>query len=45
MPPGSGSRNAVELAFGGVPDDVVFESDVQRGDPGHVLVSVACRPG
>jgi nucleotide-binding universal stress UspA family protein len=37
-------RNAIELALGGVPDDVPFESDVQRGDPAHVLVSVACHP-
>ena len=37
-------HRAIELALGGAPDDVVFQSDVQRGDPGHVLVSVACRP-
>ena len=37
-------RSAIELALGGVPDDVPFESGVQRGDPGHVLVSVACQP-
>ena len=37
-------RDAIELALGGVPDDVPFESFVQRGDPGHVLVSTACHP-
>jgi nucleotide-binding universal stress UspA family protein len=35
---------AIDLAFGGVPDDVAFEPDVVRGDPARVLVDVACRP-
>jgi nucleotide-binding universal stress UspA family protein len=35
---------AVDLAFGGVPGDVSFGSDVQRGDPGQVLVGLACHP-
>jgi len=35
---------AIDLAFGGVPEDVCFESDVVRGEPGDVLVSAACRP-
>ncbi len=33
--------NALELAFGGVPADVPVEPLVVRGEPGHVLVSVA----
>jgi nucleotide-binding universal stress UspA family protein len=36
--------HAIELALGGIPEDVAFESDVQRGDPGHILVSFACHP-
>ncbi len=35
---------AIDLAFGGVPEDVCLESDVVRGDPGDVLVGVACHP-
>jgi nucleotide-binding universal stress UspA family protein len=35
---------AVELALGGVPEDVAFESDVVRGDPAHVLVDIASHP-
>jgi nucleotide-binding universal stress UspA family protein len=37
-------RGAIDLAFGGVPQDVAFESDVVRGDPAHVLVGIACHP-
>lgn len=33
---------AIELALGGVPDDVRFDSLVLRGEAGPVLVSVAC---
>jgi nucleotide-binding universal stress UspA family protein len=33
---------AIDLALGGVPEDVRFESEVVRGDPGAVLVGVAC---
>jgi nucleotide-binding universal stress UspA family protein len=36
---------AVELALGGVPDDVAFESSVVRGLPGPVLTGIACHPG
>jgi nucleotide-binding universal stress UspA family protein len=36
--------DAMDLAFGGVPDDVAIQSDVERGDPGHVLVGIACHP-
>jgi nucleotide-binding universal stress UspA family protein len=36
--------SAIGLALGGVPEDVAFESDVVRGDPGHVLVDVAFHP-
>ncbi|HTS97153.1 MAG TPA: universal stress protein [Streptosporangiaceae bacterium] len=36
---------AIELAFGGVPGDVVVRSDVVRGEAGHVLVRAACDPG
>jgi nucleotide-binding universal stress UspA family protein len=36
--------NAIELAFGGVPSDVAVQSEVLRGEPGRVLVSVACQP-
>jgi nucleotide-binding universal stress UspA family protein len=35
---------AIDLALGGVPEDVAFESDVVRGDPGRVLVDVASHP-
>jgi nucleotide-binding universal stress UspA family protein len=35
---------AVDLALGGVPQDVAFESDVVRGDPAHVLVGIASHP-
>ena len=35
---------AIDLALGGVPEDVAFESDVVRGDPAHVLVEIACHP-
>jgi nucleotide-binding universal stress UspA family protein len=34
---------AITLALGGVPEDVCSELDVVRGDPGGVLVDVACR--
>lgn len=33
---------AMDLAFGGIPENVCFESDVVRGDPGDVLVGMAC---
>jgi nucleotide-binding universal stress UspA family protein len=36
---------AIDLAFGCVPEDVAFEADVLRGEPGHVLVGVACHRG
>lgn len=36
--------DAIDLALGGVPADIGFESDVVRGDPGDVLVDVACHP-
>jgi nucleotide-binding universal stress UspA family protein len=36
--------NAMDLAFGGVPEDLAIQSDVERGDPGHVLVGIACHP-
>ena len=35
---------AMDLAFGCVPADVPLEADVIRGEPGHVLVGVACHP-
>jgi nucleotide-binding universal stress UspA family protein len=35
---------AIDLALGGVPEDVAFESDVIRGDPAHVLVEIASHP-
>ena len=35
---------AIDLGFGGVPGDVRLEADVVRGDPGDVLVGVACHP-
>jgi len=37
-------REAIDLALGGVPEDVCVESDVVRGDPGDVLVGMACHP-
>jgi nucleotide-binding universal stress UspA family protein len=36
--------DAMDLAFGGVPEDLAIQSDVERGDPGHVLVGIACHP-
>jgi len=33
---------AIDLALGGIPGDMAFESDVVRGDPGEVLVGTAC---
>ena len=36
---------AIGLALGGIPDDVPFEPEVVRGEPGHVLTGVACHPG
>jgi nucleotide-binding universal stress UspA family protein len=36
--------HAIDLAFGGVPDDVAVQSQVVRGEPGRVLVHVACEP-
>jgi nucleotide-binding universal stress UspA family protein len=36
---------AIDLAFGGAPDGLAFEPEVVRGEPGHVLASVATRPG
>jgi nucleotide-binding universal stress UspA family protein len=33
---------AIDLALGGIPENVCFESDVVRGDPGDVLVGMAC---
>lgn len=36
---------AIDLAFGCLPEDVAIEPDVIRGEPGHVLVGVACNPG
>ena len=38
-------REAIDLALGGVPEDVRVESDVVRGDPGDVLIGMACHPG
>jgi nucleotide-binding universal stress UspA family protein len=35
---------AVDLALGGVPEDVAFGSDVVRGDPAQVLVEIASQP-
>jgi nucleotide-binding universal stress UspA family protein len=35
---------AVDLAFGGIPDAVEFESDVVRGEAGQVLTGIACHP-
>ena len=36
--------DAINLALGGVPEDVAFESDVVRGDPARVLVEIASYP-
>jgi nucleotide-binding universal stress UspA family protein len=36
---------AIDLAFGCVPEDVAVEPDVLRGEPGRVLVGVVCHPG
>ena len=36
---------AVDLALGGVPDDVAFRSQVVRGAAGQVLTGIACSPG
>ena len=35
---------AIGLALGGIPDDLAFDSDVVRGDPGQVLTGIACHP-
>jgi Universal stress protein family len=37
--------SATDLAFGCIPEDLAIEADVIRGEPGHVLVSVACHQG
>jgi nucleotide-binding universal stress UspA family protein len=34
--------DAMDLAFGGIREDVAIEPDVIRGEPGHVLVGIAC---
>jgi nucleotide-binding universal stress UspA family protein len=34
---------AIDLAFGRIPEDVAIEPDVIRGEPGHVLVGIACQ--
>jgi nucleotide-binding universal stress UspA family protein len=36
---------AIDLAFGGIPEDLAFESDVVRGEPGTTLTGIACHPG
>ncbi len=36
---------AIGLALGGVPDDVAFEPEVVRGEPGQVLTNLASQPG
>src|ERR1700728_5027606 len=36
---------AIDLAFGCLPGDVAIAPEVIRGEPGHVLVGVACNPG
>ena len=36
---------AIDLAFGGIPEDIEFQSTVLRGVPGQVLTSVASHPG
>jgi nucleotide-binding universal stress UspA family protein len=35
---------AIDLAFGSVPDGVAFEPEVVRGEPGHVLTALADHP-
>jgi hypothetical protein len=35
---------ALDLAFGCVPDDLAIQPDVIRGEPGHVLVAVVGHP-
>jgi nucleotide-binding universal stress UspA family protein len=36
---------AIELAFGGMPEDVTLAPEVIRGEPGYVLVGAAAQPG
>jgi nucleotide-binding universal stress UspA family protein len=36
--------NAVDLALGGIPEDLAFKAVVHRGEPGQVLVGLACQP-
>lgn len=36
---------AIDLAFGGSPEDVVMQSAVLRGEAGPVLATAACEPG
>jgi nucleotide-binding universal stress UspA family protein len=36
--------NALDLAFGGVPDDVTVQPEVLRGETGRVLVNAANQP-
>ena len=38
-------NDALELAFGGQPDDVMIAPAVVRGPAGQVLVAAACEPG
>ena len=38
-------RDALVAVWGEVPDDPMVQPQVERGAPGWVLVSVACRPG
>lgn len=37
--------DAIDLAFGGPPDDLLTRPNVIRGEPGPVLVTAACEPG
>jgi len=37
-------RDALDTAFGGTPADLRTEPLVRRGEPGRVLVSMACEP-
>jgi nucleotide-binding universal stress UspA family protein len=37
--------SVIELAFGGVPEDLAVESQVLRGAPGPALTGIASRPG
>ena len=37
--------DAIDRAFGGIPEDLAIEPGVIRGEPGHVLVGVAFHPG